>query len=651
MLQVIRDRAQGVIAWVIVILIVIPFALWGVNEYIQDDTVLLAAKVDDIEVPSQEFERAYQGERNLRKRILGKSFDPSQLDDAAIKKTAIDRLVNSTVLAKSAQDSGFVISNAQLSADIRNMREFQVDDHFDQERYASLLSSLGMAQGNFEQEIRRQFLTEQLLSGISDGAFVLPKEAESYYTLNRQRRSFDYLIIPSKRFEKGVEISETDIQAAYDRDRERYRTPEQVTVSYIELSRQTLARKVSAPSDEELEQLYAERQAEFGQPEQRRAHHILIEVPKDASEDVVDKARKQAEGLRQKILEGGSFEKIAKKESDDSGSARNGGDLGFFDRGMMTKPFEDAVFAMAPSDVSEPVRSEFGFHLIRLDEIKKAAVKPFAEVRSRLLRDYRSAKAEDLFFDDADRLTDLVYEHPDTLEVAAQELDLTIKTSAAFTRDRGTGLAEDARIRTVAFSAEVLTEGNNSEALQFDGGSRLVVLRVKLHEASKPRDLAAVSAEIRTALIQKVAAEQARNEGEEMVKAIQGGRSPESVAKTMELSWQSSGLVQRAATGIPDAVRDQAFIMPRPGKEGFVVVRGVTMGDGGYALVRLDSIDDKGGIDKKPGQTDADVVAEALRHRQADRDELRSSWVRRDSAAFLDSVKERATIVVYEDNL
>jgi len=632
---------------------VIPFALWGINQYIHDDSVLLAAKVDDVEVPLQDFQRSYQSERNLRKRILGKGFDPSQLDDAAIKQTAIDRLVNSTVLAKSASDAGFVISNAQLSMEIRHMREFQVNDQFDQARYASLLSSLGMSQGGFEQELRRQYLSEQLMSGLSDGEFVLPKEAESYYKLNRQRRSFEYLIIPSERFKKHVKISDADIQAVYDRDRDRYKTAEQVTVSYIELSRQALARKVPAPSDDELKQLYVDRQAEFGQPEQRHAHHILIEVAKDATQADVDKARNKAEALRQKILHGASFEKIAKKESDDTGSARSGGDLGFFERGMMTKPFEDAVFAMAPGDLSEPVRSEFGFHLIRLDDIKKAAVKPFEEVRGRLLSDYRKAKAEDSFFDAADRLTDLVYEHPDTLDVAAEELGLTVATSEPFTRDEGTGVAEDNHVRAVAFSPEVLTEGNNSEALQLDGGNRLVVLRVKRHEPSHQQELSAVKDEIREALAEKSATEQARKKGEEMVKDIQGGgQSPKAVAKSLKLSWQSSVLVQRTGSGgIPKAILEQAFKMPRPDKEGDVIVRGVALDDGGYALVQLHSVDDKGGVDKKPGQSDSDVVAETLRQRQSDRDALRSSWVQRESTAFLDGVKERTKIVVYKDNL
>jgi len=651
MLQVIRDRAQGVIAWIIIILIVIPFALWGVNEYIQDDTVLLAAKVDDVEIPLQDFQRSYQSERSFRKRILGKNFDPNQLDDAAIKQSAIDRLVNSTLLAKSASDAGFVISNAQLSMNIRNMREFQVGDHFDQARYASLLSSLGITQASFEKDLRQQFLSEQLMTGLNEGEFVLPGEAEVYHKLSRQRRSFDYLVLSPKGFGKGVEISDAAVQAAYDQDRDRYKTPEQVTVSYIELSRQALARKVPSPSDDELMQVYEDRQAEFGQPEQRHAHHILIEVAKDASEADVEKARKKAEDLRKKILGGASFEKIAKKESDDSGSARSGGDLGFFDRGMMTKPFEDAAFSMARGDLSEPVRSEFGFHLIRLDEIKKAAVKPFAEVRGRLLRDYRSAKAEDEFFDYADRLTDLVYEHPDTLEVAAQELGLKVETSEPFTRDSGSGIAEDSSVRTAAFSSEVLTEGNNSDALQLDGGSRLVVLRVKHHEASRPQELKQVSGIIRKKLVEKAAAELAQNKGAELVTALQEGRSPKSVAKISGQTWQSSGLVQRTASGVPQAILEQAFVMPKPDKDGAVVSSGIALADGGYAIVLLHAVNDKGGVDKKPGQTDADVVAESVRQRQADRSALRSFWVQRENAAFLEGVKERAKIVVYQDNL
>ena len=364
----------------------------------------------------------------------------------------------------------------------------------------------------------------------------------------------------------------------------------------------------------------------------------------------VEKARVKAEALRKKILAGASFEKIAKKDSDDSGSARSGGDLGFFERGMMTKPFEDAVFSMASGDLSEPVRSEFGFHLIRLDEIKKAAVKSFAEVRGRLLRDYRSAKAEDEFFDAADRLTDLVYEHPDTLEVAAQELDLKVETSESFTRDRGTGAAEDAHVRAVAFSPDVLTAGNNSEALQLDGGSRLVVLRVKHHEPAHPQDLKEVSAVIHKDLARKAAAEQALKKGEELVKALQDGKSPKSVAKAVGEEWQSSGLIQRTADGMPAAIREQAFTIPKPGKDGDTV-NGIALDDGDYALIRLHAVDDKGRADKKPGQSDADVVADSIKQRQEDRSALRSSWVQRESAAFLDGLKERAKIVVYKDNL
>lgn len=651
MLQVIRDRAQGVIAWIIIILIVVPFALWGINQYIQDDTVLSAAKVDDVEVALQDFQRSYQNERNLRKRMLGNRFDPSQLDDAAIKQSAIDRLVDATVLANSASKAGFVVSNAQLAMDIRNMREFQVNDRFDQARYASLLQSIGMNQAAFEHDLRQQFLTEELMSGVREGEFILPKEADAYGKLNRQRRSFDYLVIPAKAFEKGIEISDADIKAAYDQDQDRYKTPEQVTVSFIELSRQALARKIPEPSDDVLKQLYADRQAEFGQPEQRHAHHILVEVPKDADEATVNKAAKKAEALRKKILGGESFEKVAKKESSDVGSAKSGGDLGFFERGMMTKPFEDAVFSMKPGDVSEPVRSEFGFHIIRLDDIKKAAVKPFDEVRGRLLRDYRTSKAEDEFFENADRLTDLVYEHPDTLEVAAKELGLEIQTSEPFTRQTGTGIASEDAVRNAAFAPEVLTQGNNSEALQLDSGSRLVVLRVKQHEASHQQDLKSVSAEIRKALVNKAAAEKTGKKGEEMVKALRDGTAPKTVAKELGQDWRSSGLIQRSGDGVPEAVREQAFTMPKPEKAGSDVVSGVTLDDGGYALIRLHSVDDKSAVEKKPGETDADVVAESLRQLQSDRDALRAAWVRRASTALLDGLKERSKIVVYKDNL
>ncbi len=635
MLQAIRDRAQGVIAWIIIILIIIPFALWGINEYTRDDTVLLVAEVDGEPVPVDAYQRAYQSERNFRLQLLGNRAD--LLDNESIKRSALDRLVNAVALAKAARDEGYRIGDAQLAAVIRGMREFQEGGRFDAARYASLLNSLGMTQAQFETDLRQDLLAEQLATGLTESEFVSSIELVRYVALYDQTRDFSSLRLAPDAYLDQVTVTDADIEAAYESEHDRYMNPERVRIDYIELSVADIKRTIPAPDDELLRRRYEERKADFGLPEERRASHILVAVPKDADEAEVEAARRKALEIKKEIDGGASFETLARERSDDPGSAKKGGDLGYFSRGVMDAPFEEAVFAMQPGEITGPVRSRFGFHVIRLDDIRKGAVKPFEEVRDRLRDEIVESQAEERFYDLADRLTDLAFENPDSLEPVAEALGVEVRTSDYFDREAGQGIASEERIRAAAFSDDVLNRGNNSEPVEL-GNQRLVVLRVAERKPAERKPLAEVRGVIEQELRRKRLAERTEAEGKALIERLRRGDPLETVAREAGSEWENHEALRRDATDLDGEVRDRVFTLSRPA-ENEIVYGGVSVADGGYVVIALKRVTE--------GRLDDLDDARRRQRRAALLVLLRNS----DGRALVEGVKSRFEIRIFEQNL
>lgn len=635
MLQAIRDRAQGVIAWIIILIIIVPFALWGINQYIRDDSVLLAAQVDDVPVPLSAYQRAFQNERNLRQRLVGNRID--LLDNEAIKKAAIERLINAVALAKAAQDAGYRIGDEQLADRIRGMREFQDNGHFDVARYASLLNSLGLNQAQFEADLRQDMLSEQVVSGLTESEFVSSPELGRYVAVMDQTRDFDLLELPAADFRKGIQITDAEIERAYEASPKRFMTPERVRVDYIELSVAALKKDVVGPDEETLHREYEQRKADYGLPEERRASHILLSVPQDATDAEVEKVRARALELKQRIDAGEPFEKLAREFSEDPGSAKKGGDLGYFARGIMDKPFEDKVFSMAKGQVSDPVRSRFGFHIIRLEDIRKGAVKPFEEVRDSLRQAYIENQAEERFYDLADRLTDLAYENPDSLEPVADALGLEIRTSGYFSRDAGQEIASDERIRTAAFSDDVLEKGENSEPIELDP-QRIVVLRVHDRQPAERKPLSEVHDVIEQELLRERLRSHATERGKQLIEALQQGQAPDTVAKETGHTWRGLAGIRRDAGDLDAIVLQAVFTIPRPADKE-TSYRSVSLDDGGLVLIALKAV--------KDGSLDALSEDKRKQRQQA----LLALYSNSDSRALIEGVKTRLKIKIFEQNL
>ena len=626
MLQGIRDRAQGYIAWIIVILICIPFALWGVQEYLGPDPNVAVAEVDGEEITLFEYQTALQGVRaSLSRQFPGQDVS-RMLGDSFVRTRAMDGLVRERLVARASSDAGFVISDEQLAEAIRSAPAFQREGAFSQEEYEFALRRSGQSPGRFETDTRRRLLEAQWRDAIVLSAAATERRSRRLATLESQTRTFSRAVVPAARF-AGAAVDEEAIAKRYEEQRSAFMTPEEVKLRYVVLSRDDLAAEIDVP-DGTLESWYEARKASYTAPEQRHVRHILV-----AGEQGEEEARARAEGLRDRIRAGEAFEDLAREFSDDPGSAGSGGDLGFGGRGVWAPPFEQAAFALGVGELSEPVQSDFGFHLIRVDDIRASRTRVFEEVKEEIEFEYRTEQAEQLYFEQVERLSNLAFEQPDNLADAAEELGLTVEESGHVSRRGEPGheaLGEPA-VLAAAFDEDVLA-GNNSEPVEIEG-YRTVVVRVDDRRAPRQRTLDEVRPEIAAALQAERAADETRALGVDLLGRLRGGEGRESVSG--DFAWSEPRTVERGDADLEPAVREMLFGMPRPGA-GAATFDGVALPNGDFVILALDEV------------LENEIEAEAL-------GELRLRLSRESGLdahdSFVAALRERAEVRVFEDRI
>jgi len=587
MLQAIRDRVTGILAWLIIGLISIPFALWGVDQYLQRDVKLYAAKVNDVEIPVQEYRFAYLQQLNRLRNLLGERFDRAMFSTPEFKKQVLERLVEEEVIVQAASEAGMAISDALLASRIHAMQEFQEDGEFSEERYRLLLNRQNLTPARFEQLMRRSLLIDQYVGSIRDTAVATPAEVDQGLRLQRQQRHVRYVRIPASDF-RDVEVSEEDIKARYQELKDRFIEPEQVRLQYIELKLADLAAGIEVDEDE-LKRLYEQRKQQAAD-EQRRARHILIEVGQGASEQEVEAAREKAEALVQKLREGADFAELAKAESDDPGSAPQGGDLGFFGRGAMVPEFEDAAFTLARDAISDPVRSPFGFHIIQVTDIRKAEVPSYEALRDELIEEAYREQVEERFYDLADRLSSAAFEQPDSLAAAAEATGLEIRETGWISEQGGPGIAANPKVAAAAFSEDVLEGGNNSEPIEL-GPDHVVVVRVAERKPARQRPLDEVRDQIEAQLRFEHARVGARLRGEALLGKLEAGEAFDVLAKAEGLELLDAGFVARNDRRLDPQFLAEVFRAPRL-PEGRPSRRGLSLGNGDYILFEVTEIRD-----------------------------------------------------------
>ncbi|EIJ43314.1 parvulin-like peptidyl-prolyl isomerase [Beggiatoa alba B18LD] len=589
MLQGMRAGIQGWLGWALIVIISIPFALWGIQEYLSPSRDIAIAEVNGVEISNQSFEQAFdQQKRQLRNMM--QQADLSFMD-AQIRQDTLNRLIEQEILLQTAADHGMRIGDMMLAQRIHQFPMFQQTGMFSQPLYEQALRTQGMNPTGFEFEMRRSLLTTQLQDGITNTAFVSPAEVTNRMQLEKQQRSVSYLTIPTSRFVDKVSIDDAEINKYYQEHPDSYKTPEQVSIEYIELSQADLANTQNI-SEDTLKAQYQERLASFTTSGQWQAKHILIEVPTDATADKVTEAEKKATDILGKIKsKEKTFDEMAKEFSSDTSNKDKGGDLGWFGEGFMVKPFEDAVKAMKVGDLSDkPVKTQFGFHLIQLVDAKPTVTKPFEAVREELLKKVQQEEAEQAFYAHAEQMADLAFENPNSLQAIADTLKLPIKTTDLFAK---TVVAEkdsflsNQKVIEAAFSPQVLDNRYNSEVLELDKPQHIAVIRLKEHKPAQLRPLEEVKADITTQLKQDKGRKEAEKLGGELLAALQKGENPDALFKKYELQAQPAQWIERQNTtlGHPDIVRE-AFKMGHPADKQ-ALYQGIALNNGDYALIIL----------------------------------------------------------------
>ncbi len=591
MLQAIREKVTGWIAYGIIFLISVPFALWGVNSYLGGGEVQPAATVNGEEVSLRDLDQAYANYRQRLSQLFGGSIPESFASESMLREQVLGQLIEEIALRQYTQEQYYRIGDEELNRIIRNMDVFQRDGQFDTEIYQSQLRSLGYSPLGFEEELRRTNAMQQLQSGIIATAFEVPLLEKQFTSLSNQTRKIRSLTyrVDTAAIQPGAD----EIERLYLSQTDRYRSPEEVRIDFIELSLDSIKQSIKI-EESDVYARYQESRASYTSTEIRDASHILITVTDD--EDA-NPAQDRITTIRERIVAGESFADLAREFSEDPGSASDGGSLGEVERGMMVQPFEAALFSMEVGQLSQPVKTSFGWHLIKLNSVSGGETQSFDTVKSALEDEMRTELAEVQIYDLVENVANLVYEQSDSLQPAAEQLDLTIQTSDWFDRVSGNGIALESKVRQMAFSAEVLQQGLNSEAIELDN-NRVVFIRLNQLKPAAVRPLDQVQELIRSEIITAQAREQSLTAGMAALADLKAGKTLDDLAPEWSASISDYGFVERNQSGIDNAILRRSFSMSKP--EQGPVFEGLSVANGDYTIIELSAVlSNDGNADRK----------------------------------------------------
>ena len=578
MLQRIHDSLGKWIIVIILGLIALSFVFWNIDPGMTGVTTF-AAKVNGEEIPLLEFERALQDRQNQYQQIYRTEL-PEEVR-RELRRAVIEDLVQDAALRQRVEKQGYRASNARVTEAVRDVAAFQIDGQFSIDSYRALLANRGYTPAGFEALQREALAVGDLQNGVAESSFLTPAEFRRYIELYNQEREVAYALFELDAFSANVTIDDAAIASRYENNQASYQTPETVDLEYIELALADIAANVEV-TDEQLRAVYEQERERFELAEQRRARHILIEV----AEGQEDAARSMAESILARVRGGEDFAAVAAEVSADAGTKAQGGDLGWIGRGTLAGPFEDALFMMQAGEISEPVRSEFGFHIIRLDEVRAGEVQPFESVREELASETKTREAESEFYDLANKLEEETFDAYDDLAPVAAASGLPIKTLMGFPRTGDPAVFDNsAAVVQAAFAEEIVDSGRNSELVQL-AEDHVLVLRVVEHHLPATKPLDEVREQIRAELVRERAQELAEEAARAFLADVEQGGDPAERAAARGGAWNPAAWITRTDAAVPTEVLSAAFGMPKtdaaaPQREI------VALANGGQAVVVL----------------------------------------------------------------
>ncbi|HSI44167.1 MAG TPA: SurA N-terminal domain-containing protein [Methylotenera sp.] len=601
MLDSIRGVAQGWVGKALLAAITIPFALFGIDSYLnQAGRNVAVAEVNGSNISVQEYANALQNVRN-RLQSEGK-MDQAQLDSPEVKSLVLNQLINKRLLSKEIQQEKYAISDAQLSTYITGMPEFQKDGKFSQELYDQTLEQNHISASKFEAGMRADMLAQQAQDGISKLAFASKTRAENTFQLTNQQREVTVAELKTKDFMKDVKVDPSEVKAYYEKHKDKLLVPEKVKIEFLLLSASSLIPTIQV-TDDEIKKFYDENSAKFQGNEQRRASHILIGFGVNATPEQKQQAKAKAEEILAILKKNPKrFEELAIKESQDPGSASKGGDLGSFGRGAMVKPFEEAVFNMKVNQISDIVESEFGYHIIKLTEASGDS-SDFNSLKPKIKAELLYQKAQAAFTDKAEGFSNMVYEQSGSLEPAAKAFSGQVQKSDWISREEGNKFFKNDKIMNLVFSEESLKERRNTEAVEISPNN-LVSARVVDYKPAAPRSFDEVKGSIEALLKLEAASKLALAKGEAALKDLRAGK------EVKDLEWITPVTVDRKnAQGLTDLAMNQVF---KTNATKLPAYSGVADAKQGYLLVKVIKVEPATSDDPEAKKTAQNDLNDAL---------------------------------------
>lgn len=597
--------------WIMIgllVLIVPPFALFGIDSYFRDGVRGPAmAQVGDYEISEQEFTQALRERQEALRNMAGGRIDPDLLDSPEVRFSVLETLVRQRVLLSHAVRSGMNISPDQLRAYITQAPAFQEDGKFSRTRYEQILKSRSETPITFENKLRQDLLLAQLNEAYAATSFVPRTVAERLVMITEQQREVTRAHVAPERFAASVKLEDDAARKYYDSRQDEFRIPEQVRVEYVVLTLDSLLGQIQVDASE-AKKYYDGNQRQFGVPESRQASHILIAVDKGAGDEAKQKARARAEQIQGELKKNpASFAELARKHSQDPGSAAKGGDLGSFNRGSMVKSFDDAVFKMKEGEISPLIESEFGYHIIRLTGITPGQIRSFEQARPDIEKELKKQRAVRMYAEVAEKFNNVVFEQSDSLKGAAELTKTAPQQSAWMTRTA----AEDAhlnnpKILRAIFSDDVLVNKRNTEAIEIAPGV-LFAARVSEHKPSAMQPFEQVKSAIEKKLVQTRASQLAAQEGRQQLEQLQQG-------KTANLTWGPTLLVSRTQPkDLPEPVLRQAF---KADTAKLPAYTGVEAPGGGYLIIKITRVVTPQKIDRAQQNSVSEALAQMIGEEQ-----------------------------------
>ena len=591
MLEKIRENSQGLAAKIILGLVILTFALAGIGSYTNSvDTSV--AEVNGEKITQADFEKAYQNQRNRMAQQYGDMFETLSSDAnymANFRKSVVESLINQTLVDQASADMSIRVSDNRIKQTILEMPEFQVEGVFDNNRYLALINQAGFYQSSdFRDYLRVEMTRRQLTQGLVASEFSLPYQEAQLTALQSQKRDIRFASISAKQFEQGIEISEKEINDYYLANQARFENQEKVKVDYIAIDVNDIANSIDV-TDEDISTYYQENMANYRKEVQRRISHILIEALDDESA-----AEAQIKSIQDKLANGEDFAQLAQTLSADTFSGENGGDLDWFEAGIFGDAFDDAVLALNEvGSISDVVKSDAGFHLIKLTDYQAEEIQALADVKDELTEAVSKQKAQDKFFELQQTAAQLSFEIPDSLEDAASATGVEVSTSAWLSRFGNTAPFDNAKLIDAAFSDMIVQEQLNSDIIEVTD-NLVVVLRLNEYQAAQVKPLTEVSEEIKAMLIAQKASEKAQTIAEELLAAFKAGNDITEQLTENGSSFTVKADIARYGSDVDAGITREAFKLPHPA-EGSISATSVNLSNGDLAIVELQAV--------KPGES------------------------------------------------